>query len=366
MLHRADMAEAQVLRAGAPHGGESTPRRHPTLDSLCSHLESILWGRAAERLLSIDGAVPAVAAGEVGSRTLVLLPAWDWRLPAMKIGRKGRDHESGETLLMPVRLDWGGNDALVQLVRHEGPARPFRWTAQSMGWSDTGEWADAGELSSHISHQAEKPSRVTSLNAIVSDENYSAPGIQCFTAQSLHDLVRAGRQSQWQLLFSLEPFVTATVHKAHAAVSHEIGALTGRVQTVLHETGIEQVVNVMMVGDTAVDSTEGASVSRLLEHCLRPDRFAKVDPLMYLSRNLRRDAEDHIRRAIGDPRIGPKVRRVAAQMPGATLEEIVAAYRLEHPQDKLSTSRAQAALNVGSDPMARSVLIDPETNRGAR
>jgi hypothetical protein len=149
-------------------------------------------------------------------------------------------------------------------------------------------------------------------------------------------------------------------------VSHEIGELTGRVQSVLHETGIEQVVNVMMVGDPATESSEGASVSRLLEQCLRPDRFSKVDPLMFLSRNLRRDAEDHIRRAIGDPRVGPKVRRVAASMPGAGLEEIVEAYRREHPQDKLSTARAQAALQVGADPMARSVLLDPETNRGAR
>ncbi|MFC7400913.1 hypothetical protein ACFQQD_01145 [Citricoccus sp. GCM10030269] len=168
------------------------------------------------------------------------------------------------------------------------------------------------------------------------------------------------------MLFSLEPFVMATVRKAHSAVSHEIGELTGRVQSVLHETGIEQVVNIMMVGDAAVDSTEEASVSRLVEQCLRHDRFAKVDPLMFFSRNLRRDAEDHVRRAIGDPRIGPKIRRVAARMPGAGLEEIVEEYRRVHPQDKLSTARAQAALNVGSDPMALSVLLDPETNRGAQ
>ncbi|MFC0249959.1 hypothetical protein ACFFIO_15735 [Citricoccus parietis] len=364
------MVEAQVLSAGAPDGGGSAPRRHPTLESLCSHLESILWGRAAEQLLAAGptaGAAPGtVAENGAGPRTLVLLPAWDWRLPAMEIGRKGRDHESGETLLMPVRLDWGGNDALIRVEGPEGPERPYRWTAHSMGWADSGDLSHPGELRPNNSQRAKNPSRVTSLNAIVSDGNYSAPGIHRYTVEGLHDLVRAGRHSQWQLLFSLEPFVTATVHKAHSAVSHEIGALSGRVQAVLHETGIEQVVNVMMVGETAVDSAEDASVSRLLEHCLRPDRFAKVDPLMYLSRNLRRDAEDHIRRAIGDPRIGPKVRRVAAQMPGATLDEIVAAYRLEHPQDKLSTARAQAALNVGSDPMARSVLIDPETNRGAR
>ncbi len=354
------MAETQAERAGAPEAGESAPRRHPTLDSLCSRLESILWGRAAEELLVSGSTTPT------GPRAVTLLPAWDWRMPAMDIGRKGRDHESGQALLMPVRLDWGGNDALVRLEGADAPERPYQWTAHSMGWTDSGEVAHLHERPPNISQRAKNSSRVTSLNAIVSDGNYSAPGIHRYTVDGLQDIVRAGRQSQWQLLFSLEPFVTATVHKAHSAVSHEIGELTGRVQSVLHETGIEQVVNAMMLGDTSMDSTDGASVSRLLEQCLRPDRFAKVDPLMYLSRNLRRDAEDHIRRAIGDPRIGPKVRRVAAHMTGATVDEIVAAYRLEHPQDKLSTARAQAALNVGSDPMARSVLIDPETNRGAR
>jgi hypothetical protein len=351
------MVDQGAPRPGAQNGAGDRadgPRRHPALDEWCGQLQSILWGRAAQALLDAGGVTDG------GAPTVVLLPVWDWRLPAMDIGRKGRDHASGESLLMPVRLDWGGNDALVRLEDPDAPRQPYRWTAKSMGW------ADGGELLPNPSHGVDSSSPVTGLRAIVSDGTNSAPGMSRHAVQFLSELVRSGRQSQWQLLFSLEPFVTATVHKAHSAVSHEIGALTGRVQSVLHETGIEQVVNVMMVGDPATSAGEDASVSRLLEQCLRPDRFAKVDPLMFLSRNLRRDAEDHIRRAIGDPRVGPKVRRVAASLPGASLEEIVEAYRREHPQDKLSTARAQAALQVGADPMARSVLLDDETNRGSR
>jgi hypothetical protein len=328
---------------------DGQPQRHAALEALCGRLESILWGRAADTLR--EAGCPA------GEWDVVLLPAWDWRLPAMEVGRKGLDHESGEALLMPVRLDWGGNDALVRL---EDPAqRPasYRWTAHSMGWSD------AGELQPNNSRSA---SRRGLRDAIVTDGNNSAPGIRRRTVADLDELVRAGRQSQWQLLFSLEPFVTSTVRKAHSAVSHEIGEMTGRIQSVLHDTGIEQIVNVMMVGEPTAGVADTPSVPRLLEQCLRHDRFTKVDPLMFLRRNLRRDAEEQIRRAIGDPRVGPKVRRIARQMPGASLEEIVAAYRLEHPGDKLSTARAEAALQVVSDPMARSVALDPETNRGAR
>jgi hypothetical protein len=328
---------------------DGQPQRHAALEALCGRLESILWGRAAATIL--EAGVPA------GERDLVRLPVWDWRLPAMEVGRKGLDHESGETLLMPVRLDWGGNDALLRLVDPSGPPSPYRWTAHSMGWNDHGELQPDNSRSG--SHQGLG-------GGIVMLGNNCAPGKRRRTVEDLDEIVRAGRQSQWQLLFSLEPFVTSTVRKAHSAVSHEIGEMTGRFQSVLHDTGIEQIVNLMMVGEPTARVMDTPSVPRLLEQCLRHDRFTKVDPLMFLRRNLRRDAEDQVRRAIGDPRIGPKVRRLARQMPGASLEEIVVAYRREHPQDKLSTARAEAALQVGSDPMARSVALDPETNRGAR
>ncbi len=336
-MHRTGMAE------------DGQPRRHPVLETFCRRLESILWGRAAETLR--DAGRPA------GEREVLLLPMWDWRLPAMEIGRKGLDHETGAALLMPVRLDWGGNDALLHLVDPAGPSPSYRWTAHSMGWGDTGEFQP------NSSRSASHPGL---CDGIVGSDNHYAPGIRRCAVEDLDELVRAGRQSQWQLLFSLEPFVTSTVHKAHSAVSHEISELTGRFQPVLHDTGIEQIVNVLMVGEPTAGVADTPSVPRLLEQCLRHDRFTTVDPLMFLRRNLRRDAEDQVRRAIGDPRIGPKVRRLARQMPGASVGEIVAAYRLEHPKDRLSTARAEAALQVGSDPMARSVALDPETNRGAR
>lgn len=328
---------------------DGQPQRHAVLEVLCGRLESILWGRAAGALR--EAGVPP------GAWEVVLLPAWDWRLPAMEIGRKGLEHGSGEQLLMPVRLDWGGNDALVRLVDPAAPSPTYRWTAHSMGWDDNGEIP---------SRRSRSGTRQGVRDGIVATGNNSAPGTRRRTLADLDELVRAGRQAQWQLLFSLEPFVTSTVRKAHSAVSHEIGEMTGRFQPVLHDTGIEQIVNVLMVGEPSAGVVDTPSVPRLLEQCLRHDRFTKVDPLMFLRRNLRRDAEDQVRRAIGDPRIGPKVRRVARQMPGSTVEEIVAAYRREHPQDKLSTARAEAALQVGSDPMARTVALDPETNRGAR
>lgn len=334
---------------------EQGPRRHSGLETLCGHLEAMLWGGAAAAVLA---STPAdQLADRSDALTLVTLPAWDWRLPCMAIGRKGVEHGTGEALLMPVRLDWGGNDALVRLVPQDQPETEFSWTACSMGWSDSGDV--------QLSH-FEKVCPETELVSILMPRSRSAAGTGRTMGDQLRELVRDGHQSQWQLLFSLEPFITSTVRKAHAAVSHEIGEARGGVAAVLHETGIEHIVNTMMLGESSEGTTGGASVPRLLEHCLQPDRFAKVDPLMYLRRNLRRDAEDLVRRAIGDPRIGPKIRRLAATMPGATVDEVVAAYRREHPQDRLSLARAEAALSVGPDPMARSVLLDPETNGSAR
>ena len=71
-----------------------------------------------------------------------------------------------------------------------------------------------------------------------------------------------------------------------------------------------------------------------------------MDPLRYIAVTLRRDAEQEIRRRIGDPRIGPKIRALHRQHPGISLPDLVDRYRELHPQDRLSVRRAAAALET--------------------
>lgn len=331
----------------------NTPGRHANLERICGLLEAILHGRAAERLLESNL--------EPGKHKLLVFPAWDWRKPAMEIGRKAVDRATGQTLLMPVRLDWGGNDSLVQIVAPDASDEVFHWRAQSMGWSDAGT-ANVSDFQSW-SRIAENGTTLVSGPESLSENVRSAVSTRGDTEAALRSLSIAGSDAMWQLVLGLEQYVGKTVRIAHAAVSHDIGRLTGNVQDVLHETGVEQVVNKMMFGAPEDGQAESASVMRMVELCLRPNCFTKVDPLRYMHIHLRRDAEDEIRKSIGDPRIGSKIRRLAVTMPGASLDQLVEEYRREYPADKLSMKRAEAALSVNSDPMARSVLLDADTNR---
>lgn len=342
---------AEISLMGEDDADEDAPGRHRNLERICNLLQAIMHGRAAQRLL--DRGIE-----DVDGR-LVILDSWDWRMPAMEIGRKGVDRETGRSLLMPVRLDWGGNDALVQVVPVGSGRAAFRWRAKSMGWSDSGNV----EVSTSSVH------RMSVTGATLS----GGAGSRAIRRE-LETLSTAGSDALWQFILGLEQFVASTVWKAHSAVSHEISGLTGKVQNVLHETGVEQVVNKMMFGTSTdvIDGGDGdgdlksadgsASVMRMVELCLRPDCFTRVDPMKYMHRHLRRDAEDEVRKLIGDPRIGAKIRRIAAGMRGASLEQIVEQYRVEYPGDRLSLKRAEAALSVRSDPMAGTVLLDQDTN----
>ncbi|XKH58611.1 hypothetical protein LG293_16295 (plasmid) [Citricoccus nitrophenolicus] len=345
--------EWELLEGEETEDLQDTPGRHANLERVCGLLEAILHGRAAERLLE-SGIGP-------GMHRMLVFPAWDWRKPAMEIGRKAVDRATGQTLLMPVRLDWGGNDNLVRLVKHDGVSDAANWHAQSMGWSDTGS-VNVSDFQSW-SRTSKNGSTLINGPESLSESVRSAVTTRADTEAALRSLSIAGSDAMWQLVLGLEQFVGSTVRKAHAAVSHDISRLTGKVQPVLHETGVEQVVNKMMFGAPEDGQTESAPVMRMVELCLRPNCFAKVDPLRYLHINLRRDAEEEIRKSIGDPRIGSKIRRLAVTMKGASLGQLVEEYRREYPADKLSLRRAQAALSVNSDPMARSVMLDPETNR---
>ena len=162
-----------------------------------------------------------------------------------------------------------------------------------------------------------------------------------------HDLARiaaAGRAARWDLLQLLEPYVRAAVIRGHARVAAEVAGATSTSSrpAVLDDTDLEVVADALLLGEGAGPGP----VARMLDRCLRPDTFRRVDPLRYIAVTLRRDAEQEIRRRIGDPRIGRKIRALHRQHPGISLPDLVAWYRSLYPQDRLSTQRAAAALQT--------------------
>ncbi|MCC3292855.1 hypothetical protein [Arthrobacter sp. zg-Y1110] len=315
--------------------------RHPNLDILCDRLQAVMHGRAAEELLAHRESIPDRAG-------VAALPAWTWLRPLINVGRKDKAFGTGESLLMPIRNDW--DTPMVVLVTESG--LPVTYRSRGMGHTMAGQ-------SRVVCRAGGSPvamvKDVPSLSAMVFVG--TAPRAQVI--RSLEAIASAGKEALWEVLQSLEPKLRKELYKAHAYVSHEIAETSGAFQPMLDEISIDEIQDFMMFGD---DKKPG-SVFRLIELCLAPECFLRVDPLKYMSKHLRRDAETQIRRKIGDPHIGPKIREIARNLPDGNrdLARIVSEYRKVYPKDRLSINRAEAAMTVSPDAMARATVLMPET-----
>lgn len=325
---------------------EAQARRHPTLEVLCGRLERILVGQAAEVLLEDVDALPAFGG-------VAVLPSWTWLRPLIDLGRKDKEYGTGAGLLMPVRTEWSSGPVAVV------GAEPATVTCRTVGMGHG--FAGQARIISRAGYDltavpAQAPSMAEPL--------VTGFGPSRMIAASLRTLVEEGKSARWEIIRELEPRVLQTIHKAHSAVSHEIGLSTGIVQPMLDETGLEEVLALMMYGHIDETGNERpGSVFRLLKLCQSPTAFVKVDPLRYIAKHLRRDAESTIRKKLGDPHIGPKIREIARRFPNTDISVVVAQYRKVYPKDRLSITRAHEALSVAPDVMAQSVMLSADSMR---
>ena len=113
------------------------------------------------------------------------------------------------------------------------------------------------------------------------------------------------------------------------------------------EVTFEQIVDRMTLGyeDEKGVQREGSAV-RLLQLCLEPDAFLRVDPLRRINAHLERDCKVEIRQAIGDTRLGPKIRAVARELNTSDDLAIVAACRERYPGDFIALDRVVQAMSV--------------------
>ena len=310
-------------RAAAPGFGSGD--RHGWLDALCEHLQAAIWAAAAADLLTDRAHWPTRAA-------VLALPCWRWAEPAADVGRKARAADGG-TLLLPVRIHWQPGPLL--LVPRGQPVRAA-WRAAGLGLD-----GDGAAVLACTPHPGARLDPGTGLPEQVTGRAVSRAAI----AEELAGFAAAGRPARWDLLAMLEPYVRSAVTRAHSRVAIEVagpGSGSSR-PSVLDDTDLDAVVDMLLLGG---DTGGPGPVARLLDRCLRPDTFRRVDPLRYIAVTLRRDAEQEIRRRIGDPRIGPKIRALHRQHPALPLPDLVARYREQHPRDRLSMGRAVAALET--------------------
>lgn len=163
--------------------------------------------------------------------------------------------------------------------------------------------------------------------------------------RTLDGLQEGGELARWQMLASLEDFAHRQVGSVAASIVREVADLpeTDLAPALLDDQQLEVVVTHVVYGRSGKDSR----ILRSLDRCLDPATTRTVDPVRYLTAQVRRDLADEVRVAIGDPQVGSRVRRIARALgTGASLEQIIDRYNLVHSSDRISTTRAIRALTV--------------------
>src|SRR5699024_2336887 len=160
----------------------------------------------------------------------------------------------------------------------------------------------------------------------------------CAAVRALDQLQEAGELARWELLTCLEDFAHRQVPTVATSIFREVADVdeTQPAPALLDTQQLEVVVTEVIYGTSGADSR----ILRSLDRCLDPATTRKVDPIRYLTTQVRRDLADQVRVAIGDPQVGPRVRRVARSLgTGAGLEQIISRYNDLHPSDRVSTTR---------------------------
>lgn len=314
--------------------------RHPWVDNITAMLQRIVHGRAAEQAAA-DLDTERGGAGW----SLFVLPAWGWAVSRINVGRKDRVVGSPQRLLLPVRLTWSPAGVLVVAGDR---ARQASFTAAGMGHSavgtvqlDPGRPAGEGGLPDGVLEPAPVwGPRATGRVGVLGE---------------LDRLVDDGRAGYWEVMSFLEGKVERALHFATSRASTELLDVGERARA-LDDISLETLRSTMVYG--ALGQGDPSPIQRLVERCTAPGTFARVDPERYILTSVRRDARAEVRKALGDPHIGSKIRAVAAELGPVGVDALIAAYRARYPGDRLSVNRALAALSVRAHPNASTYPLD--------
>lgn len=345
-----------------------TNTTHPVgmwLRKITPLLSSIILGRAAEECLTD---LHRIDAGT--EMSLLALPQWQWQVadPAIVGRRAGAGNKDGIRRL-PVRASWQpGALAIITRTPVDHPMNVAVSDDTPLSWTLCGP----GVLTSGVMVVTMTDTPESALNLMPGDSSKRIPGLQGAPSadeviefpvsfavapstrhdveSALEELIMRGKTAWWDVLTELESNLAYALGRAQTALAHEISLTLGiECPRLLDDTGLFSVQTELTYGN----ETKPSRLNALIEHSLQPRRFAKADPERVILTTIRREARDGIKRKIGDPHIGSKIRRHIAENPHLrTPHELLEAYRERHPKDHLSFGRFQQAISVAADPLA--------------
>ncbi|KAB1661613.1 hypothetical protein F8O07_06830 [Pseudoclavibacter sp. CFCC 13796] len=274
-------------------------------------LEACLWSQAAAHL-DLD-ACPA-------NGVIALLPQFALHPPMMNVGRKALTRH-----LLHLRLQW--DEPIVQVVP-SGTVVTAQWCTTSLGHALSG------------------------TKVFLADD---IAGEQYFGQRQLHRKVsrlqRAGVRARAELLHLFEPFVREQLERANFSLSSEIADFHNRStptrsqshsENLLDDTTVEQMVTEMLYGT----SERRSDVERLIDKALAPESLDGCDLDRIFRYGVWSRARSTVQRAIGDPHIGPKIRKLVGKADNLTYAQVIERYRQLYPREHLSWERTVKALSA--------------------
>lgn len=168
-------------------------------------------------------------------------------------------------------------------------------------------------------------------------------------------LTTQAQSSEWTLISELERYILFSLETASRRVAREIEGDVEDTDIVDYYAdrdnhGVIDKITIDKLAGELLYGAEGAVATSVLRRLVLRCATTAINqqPLgAYLAVNIYSQAELHVRREIGDPHVGRKVRRLARETGAADIETLIAAYRKAHPRDELGRKRAIAALTAG-------------------
>ena len=297
-------------------------RRHEYSAELCDRLERMSWGACAREILD--------SRPQFGNCSIATLPLFAWDRPDRDAGRKTRS-ATGE-LLLPVKIKWRGTPGSVVLL-HAREKIELSWTAS--GGSEIPSRGKTcvvpAEIATIEAHEVYR-----AIPKVINAASLS----RMETRRTLSDLASDGRNAQWEILRIFEENLRWNFERALRSVKTELGLGSF---PVVDESAGEMIQNNILLGD---EGSDDSLALRLINRCLEGEAFSRVDPERYVRRALFSAAETGIRRHIGDPHIGRKVRRVAEEINSDDADLVAEEFARQNPKSHVGSRRTKDALTA--------------------
>ena len=238
-----------------------------------------------------------------------------------------------------------------QLITLPHAAKLSRYASAYIHWSPSIVVEPGAEVSWRIVERGVEQSGSFTVHSPTDIEGSYPDGAPAPKAGSRKDIVATGAAARFQLVTVLEHHVADLLEFSNRLVARELEGRLGDESEGWAPTLNHGVVDDVALESLATDLLWGAAAQQDSVVLRMVDRAAAThinnQPLgSWFDTNLRARAEEAVRRHIGDPHIGRKIRRLAREQRPESIDDLIEMYRRAHPRESVGRDRVIAALSA--------------------